>query len=136
MKTCVLNRSNRSFGTGCNSEFEGEVQWGEYAIELVGFVFETIEHVTPEVDAGAAGGGAVANVEVHGSVNPFMFFIQPFEFAFKVFQATWSRLGSTCAYIDSYVQLAKVEATFENSIWALKELARSDAPSTSARVWL
>ena len=35
----------------------------------------------------------------------------------------FSHMDDVCAYLDSYVQLAFVEATFENSRFALQELA-------------
>ena len=35
----------------------------------------------------------------------------------------FSRMDNVCAYLDSYVQLAFVEATYENSRFALQELA-------------
>jgi hypothetical protein len=35
----------------------------------------------------------------------------------------FSHMGNVCDYLDGYVQLAKVEATFENTRYALQELA-------------
>lgn len=35
----------------------------------------------------------------------------------------FDHMNSVCEYLDGYVQLAKVDATFENTRWALQELA-------------
>lgn len=35
----------------------------------------------------------------------------------------FDHMNSVCEWLDGYVQLAKVDATFENTRWALQELA-------------
>lgn len=127
----IIAHSNCSFvvfDIGCNSEFEGEVLWGEYSLELMELILEAaFEIFNPETEVGGSAGIAVANGQANVGIKPMNFLWEPIRLIFGVFKKSWGQLGKTCAYIDSYVQLAKVEATFENSIWALKELACRDA---------
>ena len=40
----------------------------------------------------------------------------------------FKHMDNVCAYLDSYVQLSKVEATYENSKWLLREIACKNIP--------
>jgi hypothetical protein len=45
------------------------------------------------------------------------------KFLLDVVEALFGHIGDVCSYLDGYVQLAKVEATYENTRYVLHELA-------------
>jgi hypothetical protein len=88
--------------SGCNSEFEGELEWYKPAIKVLNKLLE------------AAGNSVIEFINIPIFVIKFLL---------DVVETLFDHMGSVCGYLDGYVQLAKIEATYENSRYALHELA-------------
>jgi len=92
--------------SGCDSNFEGEL------------LFYTAIHKLA-IDLFDAAGDAV--------IEFFNIPIIVVRYLLEVSSSLFEHMAGVCAYLDSYVQLAKVEATYENTRYALRELACREA---------
>jgi hypothetical protein len=88
--------------SGCNSEFEGELEIYNTAITFLKSLLE------------AAGNSVIEFINIP---------IWVISFLLEVVESLFGHMSNVCGYLDGYVQLAMVEATYENSRYTLHELA-------------
>lgn len=88
--------------SGCNSEFEGELQFYGH---ISGVLDDTLDSLSEAV-------GQWFNAP-----------IELVKWLLKQLFALYGHMDGVCGYLDSYVQLALVEGTFENSRYTLQEVA-------------
>ena len=88
--------------SGCDSEFEGELQFYSH---ISGVLDDTLE--------------ALSNAVGQWFNTP----IELVKWLLKQLFALYKHMDGVCSYLDGYVQLALVEATFENSRFTLQEVA-------------
>lgn len=88
--------------SGCDSEFEGELQFYGH---ISGVLDDTLDALSDSV-------GQWINTP-----------IEVVKWLLKQLFALYAHMDGVCSYLDSYVQLALVEATFENSRFTLQEVA-------------
>lgn len=88
--------------SGCNSEFEGELKF--YG-QISGVLLDTLKALSEAV-------GQWFNAP-----------IELVSWLLKTLFSLYEHMDNVCDYLDGYVQLALVEATFENSRFILQEVA-------------
>lgn len=89
-------------GSGCDSEFEGELAWYTPAFDIVDKLLD------------AAGDVVIEFLNIPIKIVQFVL-----QAAAKLFD----HMNNVCGYLDGYVQFVLVEAIHENSRFALQELA-------------
>lgn len=89
-------------GSGCDSEFEGELAFYAPAFAIVDKLLD------------AAGDAVIEFLNIP---------IKIIQFVLQAAALLFSHMNDVCGYLDGYVQLALVEGTFENTRFALQELA-------------
>ena len=87
---------------GCDSNFEGELEQHNL---LTSILIDLLEAASDSV------------------IEFFNFPIIVVRYLVNSAQFLFQHMAGVCAYLDGYVQLAKVEATYENTRYALRELA-------------
>ena len=97
--------------SGCDSEFEGELAWYKPAFDIIDNLLQ------------AAGDAVIEFINIP---------IKIIQFILQAASQLFMHMNDVCGYLDSYVELALVEATFENSRFALQELACRE-PATLKR---
>jgi hypothetical protein len=97
--------------TGCNSEFEGEIVWYQPVHAIVTKLLDT------------AADSILEFINIPINVIKLILDADMLELL--------SRMGDVCDYyLDGYVQLAKVEATFENTRYALSKRSPAETRMT------
>eukprot|EP00804_Cyclotella_cryptica_P027852 CCRYP_020589-RB/>CCRYP_020589-RB protein AED:0.30 eAED:0.30 QI:0/0.66/0.5/1/0.66/0.75/4/244/451 len=93
---------NIHMGSGCDSEFEGELAWYTPAFDIIDKLLD------------AAGDAVIEFLNIPIKIVQFIL-----QAAAKLF----NHMNDVCSYLDGYVQFVLVEAIHENSRFALQELA-------------
>eukprot|EP00957_Ditylum_brightwellii_P211836 15366656-Ditylum_brightwellii.AAC.1 len=94
--------------TGCNSNFEGEMLW--YSP-----IFTIITELLDDVQA---------------SILEFINIpVSLVEFLLKATSLLFETMDNVCGYLDAFVQLAEVEAAYENSRYILQETLCREVPT-------
>jgi len=93
--------------TGCDSNFEGELIWYPQ-------IFKIIVELLKDI-----GKSILEFINIPVSIV---------EFILKAGELLFENMDGVCGYLDAYVQLAEIEATYENSRYILQEVACRPVP--------
>ncbi|KAL3915524.1 MAG: hypothetical protein SGILL_005611 [Bacillariaceae sp.] len=114
--------------SGCDGNFEAELEFSKIALVVLDKILDVVQELVPKFSA-AVGGSLGAHGEAGvGSWDIIGLFTAPLKAVILYVQKLNGKLGDTCEFLDGYVQFSKVEATLENTRWALRELACVPVP--------